>query len=47
MRHFDLEVTVKVFGLGGMMEREICKDVERSYGTAAELTNEYIRDNLS
>ena len=38
------EVSVKVFGLGGMIERLVVADVEKSYAEAAEYTRNWIRD---
>jgi hypothetical protein len=36
------DVTVKVFGVGGMIERFIIADVEKSYDAAAQFTREYL-----
>lgn len=39
------ELNVKVFGVGGMIEKFIVADVVKSYELAAENTRHYIRDN--
>jgi hypothetical protein len=44
MRVVDGDISVKVFGLGGLIERYIAADVERSYAQAADFTNRYLRE---
>ena len=42
MRRIDGEVKVKIFAVGGMIERFIVADVERSYAAAATFTQAWI-----
>jgi hypothetical protein len=42
MRWVDGEIKVKIFGLGGVVERFIVADIEKSYDQAAEFTKSYI-----
>lgn len=44
-RIFELEVTVKIFGVGGMVEKRIIADLQRSYDLSAKFTNRYIKEN--
>ena len=39
------DITVKVFGVGSMIEKLILADVEKSYETAAAQTSQYISEN--
>lgn len=41
--HGDIEV--RVFGIGGIVERFICSDAEKSYADAAEFTRRWVREN--
>jgi Protein of unknown function (DUF2505) len=41
-RIFLAEITVKVFGVGGMIEKRIAADLERSYELGAKFTNRYV-----
>ncbi|HMJ11370.1 MAG TPA: DUF2505 family protein [Polyangiaceae bacterium] len=41
-RIFKADVTCKVFGIGGMIEKRIISDMQKSYETAAKFTNQYI-----
>jgi hypothetical protein len=44
-RIFKAEVTCKVFGIGGMLEKLIISEMEKSYDVAAKFTNEYVAEN--
>lgn len=46
VRRVQGHVTVKIFGLGGVIERAIVADVERSYAQAAAFTQTYLRQRL-
>lgn len=37
-------VTAKIFGVGGLLERKMVGDLEKSYTKSAEFTNEFIRE---
>jgi hypothetical protein len=41
-RTVEGDVTVKIFGLGGIIERFVVSDVEKSYAKAAEFTQSWI-----
>jgi hypothetical protein len=43
-RVFEATVEVKVFGLGGMMEKRFVSDLEKSYGVGAKFTNRYAEE---
>jgi hypothetical protein len=43
-RVFKADVTCKVFGVGGMIEKRIIGDMTKSYDTAAKFTNQYIAE---
>lgn len=43
-RVFECRVTAKIFGIGGMIEKRVCQDMEQSYATAAKFTNEFIAE---
>ena len=45
MRVFEIEVQVKIFGVGGLIEKAIVNDLKKSYDLGAAYTNEYISDN--
>ena len=38
------EATVKIFGIGGTIEKRILSDLERSYAKSAEFTNKFIAE---
>jgi hypothetical protein len=40
-RTFIADITVKVFGVGGMIEKRIAADLQRSYDLGAKFTNRY------
>lgn len=44
-RVFEIEVTVKIFGVGGMIEKRIISDLQRSYDLGAKFQNRYIAEN--
>jgi len=44
-RVFLAEITVKIFGLGGMMEKRVIADLQRSYDLSAKFTNRYVKEN--
>lgn len=44
-RIVDGSVEVRVFGIGGIVERFICADAEKSYADAAEFTRRYLREH--
>jgi hypothetical protein len=41
-RVFEMSVIAKVFGVGGMIEKQIIQDTTRDYATAAQFTNKYL-----
>jgi hypothetical protein len=43
-RIFKADVTCKIFGIGGMIEKRIVGDLEKSYDKAAVFTNQYIAE---
>jgi hypothetical protein len=43
-RIFEAEVTAKIFGVGGMMEKRIVSDLERSYEASAKFTKNFIEE---
>jgi hypothetical protein len=43
-RRTRAEVDVKLFGVGGMLEKRIISDLERSFEKTAEFTNRYIAE---
>lgn len=44
-RIFKADVTCKIFGVGGMIEKRIISEMEKSYDTAARFTNQYVAEN--
>lgn len=46
-RLFKADVTCKIFGIGGMIEKRIISDMEKSYDLAARFTNDYLAKNQS
>lgn len=44
-RVFLADVEVKIFGLGGMVEKRVASDLTRSYDLGAKFTNRYIKEN--
>ena len=43
-RIFECNVVAKVFGVGGLLEKQIIGDMKTSYDKAAEFTNQYISE---
>jgi hypothetical protein len=43
-RIFEAKVEVKVFGLGGMMEKRFVSDLEKSYAAGAKFTNQFAEE---
>jgi len=43
-RFVEIDVQVKIFGIGSMIEQQIEKQSRESYGQAAAFTNQWIRD---
>ncbi len=43
-RLFECRVTAKIFGIGGMIEKRVCQDMQQSYATAAKFTNAFIAE---
>lgn len=43
-RIYTAKVNVKMFGVGGMMEKRILDDMKKSYATAASFTNEFLKE---
>lgn len=43
-RVVDGEIKVKIFGVGGMIEKFICMDVEKSYDAAADFTRKWLAE---
>lgn len=41
-RVFELTVVAKVFGVGGVIEKQIISDTTRDYATGAQFTNKYL-----
>jgi hypothetical protein len=37
-------VTAKIFGVGGMLEKKMISDLERSYEKTATFTNQFIQE---
>ena len=37
-------VTAKIFGVGGLLERKMIADLEKSYAKSAEFTNDFVRE---
>lgn len=38
-------VTAKIFGVGGILEKKLIADLEKSYAKSAEFTNSYLAEN--
>ena len=38
------DISISIFGVGGMIEKAIVTEVERSYGVAADFTRKFIED---
>jgi hypothetical protein len=45
LRWLEGDVVVKIFGVGGVAERFIVSDVEKSYDQAAKFTQDWIKKN--
>jgi hypothetical protein len=43
-RVYDITVTAKIFGVGGMIESRILSDVKASYEKAAAFTNRWVKE---
>src|SRR5262245_13305239 len=43
-RIVNVSVTAKVFGIGGMIEKRMISDLEKSYGKSARFTNTYVAE---
>jgi Protein of unknown function (DUF2505) len=43
-RKVRAEATVKIFGVGGTIEKRLLSDLERSYQRSAEFTNRYVAE---
>jgi hypothetical protein len=43
-RVYETTIEAKVFGVGGMIEKRILQDVEKSYAEAAVFTNKFIAE---
>lgn len=43
-RIFEAKVDVKIFGVGGLVEKQIIGDMEVSYAKGAEFTNKYVAE---
>ena len=46
MRVLEGDVKVKIFGIGGLVEKGVVLDIERSYDDAAKFTTSWIRNHL-
>jgi len=44
-RMFELDVNVKIFGVGGVLEKQIVDETRQSYDKSAELTQQYLHAN--
>lgn len=44
-RIFEATVEVKVFGVGGLIEKQIASDMKKSYERGASFTQKYIKDH--
>jgi len=43
-RVFEASVDVKIFGVGGMMEKRLVADLEKSYAVGAKFTNQFAKE---
>jgi hypothetical protein len=43
-RVFQVSVAIKIFGLGGMMEKHLIGDITKSYGAGAKFTNAFLAE---
>ena len=43
-RIIDMTVEVKIFGIGGMVERFVSKSMQENYDQAATFTNKWIAE---
>lgn len=43
-RIFTCTVKAKIFGVGGMLEKKTIEDMQKSYKTGGEFTNEYLKE---
>ncbi len=43
-RIFECSVNVKIFGIGGLVEKQIIGDMQNSYAKGAEFTNKYLAE---
>jgi hypothetical protein len=46
-RVFEVTVAVKIFGLGGMMEKHLIGDITKSYAVGAKFTNAFLAETRS
>jgi hypothetical protein len=44
-RVFEAEVQVKIFGIGGLIEKHIVGDLKRSYDVGADFTKNYMKEH--
>jgi hypothetical protein len=44
VRVVEIDVDVKIFAVGGMIEERIVADIKQSYGKAADFTNVYVKE---
>ncbi|HSC86936.1 MAG TPA: DUF2505 family protein [Polyangiaceae bacterium] len=44
-RIFTADIDVKIFGVGGLIEKRVAADLTRSYDLGAKFTNRYIKEN--
>lgn len=45
IRRVNGTVQAKIFGVGGILEKKLIADLEKSYSKSAEFTNQWIADN--
>ncbi|HEX9620376.1 MAG TPA: DUF2505 family protein [Polyangiaceae bacterium] len=43
-RRFTAEVSASIFGIGGLLEKRIAEDLEKSYEVGARFTNSYVAE---
>jgi hypothetical protein len=43
-RIFDVKVTTKIFGVGGLLEKRVLTDLEKSYAESAAFIGKYVQE---
>jgi hypothetical protein len=44
-RIFNVKVTTKIFGVGGLIEKRVIADLEKSYAESAKFIGKYVQEN--